>query len=151
MLVTSQYGYSANLERIMKAQAFADPSKAQFMISKKTLEINPRHPIIASLKAKAEADGEAINADTRDLATLLYDAALLNSGFAIDDAKDFSSRLFRLMKSGLAIESLELLPEMELPAEPEAEKAADEEGEDDGEEEDGDEGEEEEGDSKEEL
>lgn len=116
VLVTSQYGYSANLERIMKAQAFADPSKAQFMLSKKTMEINPRHPLIAALKDKAIADPEGNDADAKDTALLLYDAALLNSGFAIDDPKEFSARLFRSMKTGLSLDNLDLLPEIEVAA-----------------------------------
>ena len=52
ILTTSQYGYSANMERIMKSQAFADPSRAQHLVSKKTMEINPRHPIIVELLAR---------------------------------------------------------------------------------------------------
>ncbi len=129
VLVTSQYGNSANMERIMRAQAFADPSRASVMASKKTLEINPRHPIITELKARAAA-GTA-DAQTADIASLLYDTALLNSGFAMDDSRDFATRMYRLMKSGLALESLELVPEMELPpVEPEV---VVEEEEDDGE------------------
>jgi heat shock protein beta len=132
VLVTSQYGYSANLERIMKAQAFADPTKAKFLASRKTLEVNPRHPLINSLLSRAAADPEAVDAETRDLVNVLYDAALLNSGFSIDDAKDFSGRIFRILKSGLKLESLDLLPEIEVAAEEEEE----EEDDDDDEEED---------------
>ena len=108
------------------------------MVSKKTLEINPRHPIIASLKAKALADEAAIDADTRDIAGILYDSALLNSGFPIDDSKDFASRLVRFMKTGLALDSLSLLPEIAVPADEPA--AASGEGDDaeDGESEGGD-------------
>jgi len=136
VLVTSQYGYSANLERIMKAQAFADPSRAQFMLSKKTMEINPRHPIVAKLNERATSDAEAGDATTRDLASLLFDAALLNSGFSIDDPKEFSTRLFRLMGTGLSLETLDLQPEVAVPADPEPEAADDEE--EDAEEEGGD-------------
>ncbi len=130
VLVTSQYGYSANMERIMKSQAFADPSKATHLISRKTMEINPRHPIIAELKRRAaEIEGEADTTDeTADLAKLLYDTALLNSGFAMDDPQDFSARMYRLMKSGLNLNSLDLEPEIALPPEPEPE-AEEEEGE----------------------
>jgi len=126
VLVTSQYGYSANMERIVKSQAFGDPSKAQYMASKKTLEINPRHPIIAALRDKAEADPEHEDEGTRDLANLLYDGALLNSGFSIGDSKDFSTRLFRLIKTGMSLPSLDLLPELELPPEKEEEAVEDE-------------------------
>ena len=142
VLVTSQYGYSANLERIMKAQAFADPSKGAFLASKKTLEINPRHPLIAAMAAKAAADPEAVNADTRDFANIIFDAALLNSGFTIDDAKDFSTRIFRILKSGLKIDSFDLLPEAVVPADPVEEEEDDDdddvgEDEEDGGEDDG--------------
>ena len=99
-------------------QAFSDPARAQFLLARKTMEINPRHPIIAELNSRAEADAEGAGGeDTADLARLLYDTALLNSGFAIDDAKDFAGRMYRLMRAGLKLESLELLPEVELPPE----------------------------------
>jgi len=117
----------------VQSQAFGDPSKAQYMASKKTLEINPRHPIIAALRDKAEADPEHEDEGTRDLANLLYDGALLNSGFSIGDSKDFSTRLFRLIKTGMSLPSLDLLPELELPPEKEEEAVEDgdeEEGED---------------------
>jgi heat shock protein beta len=119
ILVTSQYGYSANMERIMKSQAFADPGRAAYLISKKTMEINPRHPIIAQLNQLAEGDEES--EDAKDIARLLYDTALLNSGFAMDDPKDFAVRMYRLMRTGLKLDSLELLPELEVPAEEPAE------------------------------
>ena len=103
----------------MQAQAFSDPSKAQYLLARKTMEINPRHPIIAELNARAEAEAEAGAADeeTTDLANVLYDTALLSSGFSIDDAPDFATRMYRLMKAGLKLESLASLPEAELPAE----------------------------------
>jgi len=136
VLVTSQYGYSANMERIMKSQAFADPTRAQFLVARKTLEINPRHPIIAELKARVGEDAEAAatgaNAEeTKDVAKLLYDTALLNSGFSMEDPKDFSARIYRLLKSGLNLASLDLAPEIELPPEEEVTEG------EDGEEEDG--------------
>jgi HSP90 family molecular chaperone len=131
VLVTSQYGYSANLERIMKAQAFADPTKAKFLASRKTLEVNPRHPLINSLLPKAVADPEAVDAEARDLVNILYDAALLNSGFTIDDADAFAGRMFRVLKGSLKLDSLDLLPEIDVPAEEEEEE--EEEGEDEAE------------------
>lgn len=123
ILVTSQYGYSANMERIMKSQAFADQSRTAFMVSKKTMEVNPRHPIVAALAERAEADPEAASEDAKDIARLLFDTALLNSGFTMDDPKDFAARMYRLMRTGLSINSLDLLPEVEVDAtddEPEA-------------------------------
>ena len=110
----------------LQAQAFADPSKAAFLASRKTLEVNPRHPLIAAMATQAAADPQAINADTRDLVNILYDAALLNSGFQIDDAKDFSSRIFRVIKTGLKIDSFDLLPPIDVPVEEEEEEEDDE-------------------------
>ena len=107
---------------MLQAQAFADPSKAAFLASRKTLEVNPRHPLIAAMATQAAADPQAINADTRDLVNILYDAALLNSGFQIDDAKDFSSRIFRVIKTGLKIDSFDLLPPIDVPVEEEEEE-----------------------------
>lgn len=120
VLVTAQYGYSANMERIMKSQAFSDPSKAQHMVSKRTMEINPRHPIVIELAARVTESEEA--QETKDTANLLYDTAVLNSGFSMEDPKEFTARMYRLMQAGLNIESLELAPEAAVPAdEPEEE------------------------------
>ena len=121
---------------LLQVQAFADPSKAAFLASRKTLEVNPRHPLIAAMATQAAADPQAINADTRDLVNILYDAALLNSGFQIDDAKDFSSRIFRVIKTGLKIDSFDLLPPIDVPVEEEEEdddETEDLDGDDDGE------------------
>ena len=103
----------------MRSQAFSDPDRAKFLVARKTMEINPRHPIIAELKARAEADPEGKDEESKDVARLLFDTALLNSGFGIDDNKDFATRMYRLMKSGLKLDSLELLPEVELAPEEE--------------------------------
>jgi len=124
LLVTSQYGYSANMERIMQSQAFADTKRTQYLVSKKTMEINPRHPIIIELKKRAEESPE--DEDTKDLANLLHDTALLNSGFQMEDTKGFASRMYKLFKAGLSLESLDLAPEIEVPEE---EEATEEEGE----------------------
>jgi heat shock protein beta len=118
LLVTSQYGYSANMERIMQSQAFADTKRTQYLVSKKTMEINPRHPIIIELKKRAEETPE--DDDTKDLANLLHDTALLNSGFQMEDTKGFANRMYKLFKAGLSLESLDLAPEIEVPEEEEA-------------------------------
>merc|ERR1712072_187551 len=118
LLVTSQYGYSANMERIMQSQAFADTKRTQYLVSKKTMEINPRHPIIIELKKRAEETPE--DDDTKDLANLLHDTALLNSGFQMEDTKGFANRTYKLFKAGLSLESLDLAPEIEVPEEEEA-------------------------------
>jgi len=114
MLVTSQYGYSANMERIMKSQAFSDQQKASFMLSKKTMELNPRHPIVAKLLEKVQLDKES--SENKDLAWLIYDTALLNSGFTMEDSSDFAKRMYRLMQSSLELEDLELQAPIEVPA-----------------------------------
>jgi hypothetical protein len=82
------------------------------------------------MATQAAADPQAANADTRDLVNILYDAALLNSGFQIDDAKDFSSRIFRVIKTGLKIDSFDLLPPIDVPAEEEEDEEDDAETED---------------------
>merc|ERR1719152_633339 len=88
VLVTSQYGYSANMERIMKSQAFSDAKKSSYLFSQKTMEINPRHPIIRELNKRVSGDGE-VSEEVRDLALVLLDTALLSSGFHMEDSKDF--------------------------------------------------------------
>merc|ERR1719316_2498632 len=120
IFVTSQYGYSANMERIMQSQAFADNKRTSYLVSKKTMEINPRHPIIIELKKRAEENPDSD--DTKDLALLIYDTALLNSGFQMEDATGFASRMYKLFKAGLSLDSLELAPELEVPDEEDEEE-----------------------------
>jgi heat shock protein beta len=124
LLVTSQYGYSANMERIMQSQAFADNKRTSYLASKKTMEINPRHPIIIELKKQAEESPD--NEDTKDLAQLMYDTALLNSGFQMEDATGFASRMYKLFKAGLSLDSLELVPEIDVPEDEDVEEESEE-------------------------
>merc|ERR1711907_879518 len=119
VFVTSQYGYSANMERIMNSQAFSDNKRTQYLVSKKTLEINPRHPIVVELLKRAVESPDEGN--TKNLAWILHDTALLNSGFPVSDAKTFSARMYRMLKNGLALDSLDLVPEIEVPEEEEEE------------------------------
>jgi len=100
-IVTGTYGYTANMERLMKAQALNDPSRYNFMASKKTLEINPYHPIIVELakKSKDNADDDA----TKELAFVLYDSSLITAGFDIDDQASFSTRMMKMLRKGLDI------------------------------------------------
>merc|ERR1712151_1024273 len=130
VLVTSQYGYSANMERIMKSQAFSDTKKSSYLFSKKTMEINPGHPIIRELNKRVSGDGE-VGEEVKDLALVLLDTALLNSGFHMEDSNDFSQRMYRVMKTGLGLKSLDLADHIEIPKEPET---SDDDGEEDEEE-----------------
>merc|ERR1711899_319053 len=101
-IVTSQYGWTANMERIMKAQALRDTSTMGYMAAKKHMEINPDHSIIANLKEKADVDKN--DKSVKDLVLLLFETALLSSGFSLEDPAVHSQRIHRMIKLGLGID-----------------------------------------------
>merc|ERR1719281_1109116 len=101
-IVPSQYGWTANMERIMKAQALRDTSTMGYMAAKKHLEINPDHSIVENLRQRAEADKN--DKSVKDLVLLLFETALLSSGFSLEDPAVHAQRIHRMIKLGLGID-----------------------------------------------
>jgi len=101
-IVTSQYGWTANMERIMKAQALRDTSTMGYMAAKKHLEINPDHAIVKSLKEKCDADKN--DKSIKDLVLLLFETSLLSSGFSLEDPHTHANRIHRMIKLGLGVD-----------------------------------------------
>uniref|UniRef100_A0A1B6KVD2 Heat shock protein 83 n=1 Tax=Graphocephala atropunctata TaxID=36148 RepID=A0A1B6KVD2_9HEMI len=108
-IVTSQYGWTANMERIMKAQALRDTSTMGYMAAKKHLEINPDHPVMDTLRQKADADKN--DKAVKDLVMLLFETALLSSGFALEDPQIHAARIYRMIKLGLGIDEDDPVPQ----------------------------------------
>lgn len=102
VVVTSQYGWSAQMEKIMKAQALGDANQAKFQAAKKILEINPAHPVIAELKKLVEENPDDSNLE--NAAQLIYDAALLSSGFSHDEPLKLVNRIHTVVAKNLGVD-----------------------------------------------
>merc|ERR1719463_818430 len=131
VVVTSQFGYSAHQEKIMRAQAFQNKDQIQMMAGRKTLEINPNHPVVIDLLSKVKADKE--DKAAVDTAQVLFQTALIESGYEIADPSALVSRVYRLMSKELGVDPDAPLKEVEVP---EDEEEAEEEEKDEGGEED---------------
>merc|ERR1739837_39779 len=101
-IVTNQYGWTANMERIMKAQALCDTSTMGYMAAKKHLEINPDHSIVENLRQRADVDKN--DKSVKDLVLLLFETAFLSSGFVLEDSAMYARRIHRMIKLGLGID-----------------------------------------------
>lgn len=103
VVVTSKYGWSANMEKIMQSQTLSDASKQAYMRGKRVLEINPRHPIIKELRERVAANPQDEN--IKQTARLIYQTALMESGFVLNDPKDFAEKIYSSVKASLDISS----------------------------------------------
>merc|ERR1719221_2052991 len=133
VVVTSQFGYSAQQERVMKAQSFQNKDQVGMMSGRKTLEVNPNHPVIADLLSKVKADKD--DKASLDTAQVLFQTALIESGYEIADPSALVNRVYRLMSKELGVDPDAPLREIEVPedeeeAEEDDDKEDDEEGED---------------------
>merc|ERR1712039_744835 len=131
VVVTSQFGYSAQQERVMKAQAFQNKEQISMMSGRKTLEINPNHPVVVDLLGKVKADKE--DKAAQDTAQVLFQTALIESGYEIADPSALVNRVYRLMSKELGVDPDTPLKEVEVPEE---EEEAEEEDKEDGDESD---------------
>jgi molecular chaperone HtpG len=140
-IVTGQFGWSANMERIMKAQTLGDKSASHYMMSKKTLEINPYHVIVKELKTKLALEDDTSKKINLNIVNLMYDTALIDSGFTLEQSGAFANRIYNMLAMGLGVEqdfgceansevvnseSLSDIPELEEPQKGEVVEAVEE-------------------------
>merc|ERR1711866_3208 len=130
VVVTSQFGYSAQQERVMKAQAFQNKEQISMMSGRKTLEINPNHPVVTDLLSKIKADKE--DKAAKDTARVLFQTALIESGYEIADPSALVNRVYRLMSKELGVDPDAPLKEVEVPEEEEEAEEEDKDDKDDG-------------------
>merc|ERR1712072_928458 len=148
VVVTSQFGYSAQQEKVMKAQAFQSKDQVGQMSGLKTLEVNPNHPVVVDLLAKVKSDKD--DAAAVDTAQVLFQTALVESGYEIADPSALVNRVYRLMSKELGVDPDAPLKEVEVPEDAEEEEEAEEDDEEE-KDESGDDAEGDDGDKKEEL
>merc|ERR1712117_255611 len=129
VVVTSQFGYSAQQERVMKAQSFQNKDQLSMMSGRKTLEINPNHPVVIDLLTKVKADKE--DKAALDTAQVLFQTALIESGYELADASALVNRVYRLMSKELGVDPDAPVKEVEVPESEEEEEEAEEEEKDD--------------------
>jgi len=146
VVVTSQFGYSAQQEKVMKAQSFQNKDQVNMMSGRKTLEINPNHPVVVDLLTKVKSDKE--DKAAVDTAQVLFQTALIESGYEIADPSALVNRVYRLMSKELGVDPDAPLKEVEVPEGEEEEEEAEEEDKDES---DDSEEKDEDGDKKEEL
>merc|ERR1719450_321169 len=129
VVVTSQFGYSAQQEKIMKAQAFQNKDQIQMMSGRKTLEVNPNHPVVVDLLSKVKANKE--DKQAVDTAQVLFQTALIESGYEIADPSALVNRVYRLMSNELGVDPDAPIKEVEVPEEEEEAEEEDKDDEDD--------------------
>merc|ERR1719386_158232 len=129
VVVTSQFGYSAQQEKVMRAQAFQNKDQLSMMSGRKTLEINPNHPVIVDLLSKVKADKD--DSAALDSAQVLFQTALIESGYEIADPSALVNRVYRLMSKELGVDPDAPIKEVEVPEEEEAEEEDDKDDKDD--------------------
>merc|ERR1712054_649040 len=116
VVLSADYGWTAQMEKVMKSQAFADQSKFEFMKSKRMFEINPRHPMIVELNTRLAEKPEG-DEQIKDMVISLYLSAVVSAGYQLmpEDAQDFSERVSRMVTTGLGVEiDAELAPEIDV-------------------------------------